>query len=139
MATRKSVEHYRALPYTRRVQPCEEEGAAYWLAWMEELPSVEIHGASREEALARLDQIFDDCILAMIDAGDAIPEPPSWPSGVRGEDAKRNLARFTAAVLRQSAAEQRTSDQGDQRSEEHEDEGVPEWGPNENEFSTAGA
>ena len=90
----KGASYFRRLPYTRRAEPREDgAGAHYWLAWVEEIPSIEIHGATREEAFERLDEIFDDCVEAMIGAGDEIPEPTLWPSGLLGRAAMRNLRK----------------------------------------------
>lgn len=82
----KDAAYYRRLPYRRVVVPVDEaDGEHYYLAYVRELPSIEIHGDTPEEALLRLDEIFDDCVEAMIDAGEDIPEPDLWPSGYSPE------------------------------------------------------
>ena len=81
----KTAHYYRRLPYTRRVEPL------CYRAWIEELPSIEICGDSQEDALARLRDIFDDCIETMIEAGDDIPEPNLWPTGLFRREASDNL------------------------------------------------
>ena len=80
MSRDERVLRYRAKPYTREVGLIEEDGRAYFLARIKEMPWVRIHGESREEALMRLDEIFDDAILSLLEAGDEIPEPEAWPS-----------------------------------------------------------
>ena len=90
----KTAAHYRGLPYTRRVAPREEGGHLFYLARIEELPSIEIHGDSREAALARLSDIFDDCVEAMLESGDQIAEPALWPTGLFGAAAKENLKKL---------------------------------------------
>lgn len=82
---RKTTYYYRRLPYTRRVEPLN------YVAWIEELPSIEARGDSREDALARLRDVFDGCIGTMIEAGDYIPEPNLWPTGLFGREAGRKL------------------------------------------------
>lgn len=77
----KNAAYYRRLPYRRRVQPRDDGGQRYFIAWIDELPAIEIHGPSADVALIRLDEIFDDCIESMIEAGDPIPEPAAWPHG----------------------------------------------------------
>lgn len=108
--TARTVEHYRTLPYRRRVEPRRGETGAYFLAWIEELPSIEIHGKTREQALERLDEIFDDCIEAMIEAGDEIPEPSFWPSGLFGRAAQKNLRRLQKSRLPEHTAQSASSE-----------------------------
>lgn len=126
MGKRRDVDFYRKLPYTRRVEPRQEGGKKYWLAWIAELPSIEIHGDSREEALARLDEIFGDCIEVMVQEGDEIPEPRRWPDGLMGAEARRNLralGRTRGGEKTNTAEEGQTVEyQGDERERE-----VPEW------------
>lgn len=78
---RKDPSYYRRLPYTREVEirNAEVSGQVYFLARVSEIPWIEIHGDSREEALLKLDEIFDDCILTMLEGGDQVPEPEPWP------------------------------------------------------------
>lgn len=96
---RKAAAHYRGLPYTRRVEPHQDGDRLFYLAWIEELPSIEIHGDTREQALARLSDIFEDCVEAMIASGDEITEPELWPAGLLGAAAKRNLKKLRRMEL----------------------------------------
>jgi predicted RNase H-like HicB family nuclease len=76
----KTLSHYRQLPYTRRIEPREDsDGTRYFVAWIDEIPFVKIDGATREEAFLRLSEIFDECILGMLEMGDQVPEPALWP------------------------------------------------------------
>jgi predicted RNase H-like HicB family nuclease len=81
----KDLAYYRRLPYTRTVEIREEpRGSAVFLAQIAEIPFIRIHGSSREEALVRLAETFEDCISALLEAGEEIPEPTRWP-GPGGE------------------------------------------------------
>lgn len=82
--TAKDVSYYRKLPYTRAVTLIDEaSGGPLFLAYVAELPWIEIHGETKEEALLKLDQIFDDWIEDMIEAGEEILEPEPWPGPTR--------------------------------------------------------
>lgn len=72
------VAKYRAMPYTRRATPVDDESGHYWLAWVEEIPWIRIHGDTKEHAHKRLLDVFDDCVQSMIDAGDHVPEPKPY-------------------------------------------------------------
>jgi predicted RNase H-like HicB family nuclease len=77
----KDVRYYRRLPYRRTVAPRRDsDGRVYFLAQLEEIPSIRIHGESREEALHKLDEVFDDLIESMLEEGAEIPEPQLWPA-----------------------------------------------------------
>lgn len=83
MTEEKSIAYYRQLPYRRKAVLVEEEdGARYFVAHVAEIPWINIDGDTREEALMRLDEIFDDAIQSMLDASDDIPEPMQWPMSV---------------------------------------------------------
>jgi predicted RNase H-like HicB family nuclease len=78
---RRTTAYYRQLPYRREahvVRDGEDQGE-YYVARIAEIPWINIDGETREAALLRLDEIFDDCIETMIEAGDEIPEPVPWP------------------------------------------------------------
>jgi len=68
------------MPYRRSaVRVTDDDGSVYFVARVDEIPSLRIHGETKEEALLKLDEIFDDFIEAMLEAGDEIPEPERWP------------------------------------------------------------
>ncbi|MGQ0813085.1 MAG: type II toxin-antitoxin system HicB family antitoxin [Gemmatimonadota bacterium] len=72
----RDASYYRALPYRRTVEKrTDSDGTSYFIARISEIPPLRIHGESRVEALLKLDEIFDDVIESMIDAGEDIPEP----------------------------------------------------------------
>ncbi|MBI4520051.1 MAG: type II toxin-antitoxin system HicB family antitoxin [Gemmatimonadetes bacterium] len=76
----KDVAYYRALPYRRVVEVRQDTaGRAYYLAYVAEIPGIRIDGATREEALMKLDEIFDELMQALIEEGQQIPEPEPWP------------------------------------------------------------
>ena len=78
--SKRTAKDYRQLPYRRMARPVEDEtDGFFWLASVEEIPWIRIDGATRDEALLKLDEIFDDCVESMIEAGDDVPEPELWP------------------------------------------------------------
>ena len=82
MAECYDLAYYKRLPYTRRVEIRDEPGGAYFLARIGEIPFIRAEGATQEDALYNLAQLFEDCIEAMIENGDMIPEPPTvFPAG----------------------------------------------------------
>lgn len=96
MSDQKDVSYYRRLPYTRRVEKREgSEGEPYYVARIEELPALRIDGETREKALHKLNESFDDFIDMMLEQGDEIPEPESWPERVGIEYERSRAARVT--------------------------------------------
>lgn len=83
MPNPSQVQDYRALPYSREVElVVEEDGQVYFLARISEIPWVEADGETREEALLRLHEIFDDAIESMLESGDEVPVPDAWPASL---------------------------------------------------------
>ena len=74
-----TIDDYRKLPYTRRVERLTEDGEVYFVAYVAEIPWIRIDGGSPEEALLKLSETFDDCVQTMLDAGDHVPTPVQWP------------------------------------------------------------
>lgn len=75
-----NAKSYRAMPYRRSVvRITDDDGSVYFVARVDEIPALRIHGDTKEEALLKLDEIFDDFIEAMLEAGDEIPKPERWP------------------------------------------------------------
>lgn len=73
---KKDLDYYRLLPYARRMEREEEEGAEpYWVARVDELGGCIAHGATRPEAILQLNIAFDEYIEAMLEWGKDIPEP----------------------------------------------------------------
>lgn len=81
MSDLKRPSYYRRLPYRRlvEIERGEESGRDHFVAFIEEIPWIRMPGDSREEALLNLDEMFDDCIQALLDEGVDIPEPVLWP------------------------------------------------------------
>ena len=82
MSSTRKVDHYRQLPYTRRVEPRGGKQGIYFIAYVEELPALRIDGTTREEALARLNETFGDFIEMLLEHGDEVPEPAQWPENI---------------------------------------------------------
>ena len=72
------VDDYLRLPYTRRVRPDEgTRGEPLFLAWVDELPGCESHGATSGQALEGLEDALSMYIESMLEDG---LEPP-LPAG----------------------------------------------------------
>ena len=72
---------YRLLPYKRTVELVEDDdGSSYFVARVADIPWIRIDGDTATEAYLKLDEIFDDCIQALIDRGRDIPSPTAWPA-----------------------------------------------------------
>lgn len=85
MNNRMTPQYFRSLPYKRRVEVHEDsDGEVYYVARIEELPSLRIDGDTKEEALMKLDEVFDDFIETMLERGDEIPRPDAWPDRYPG-------------------------------------------------------
>lgn len=78
----KDVRYYRRLPYTRRVDIRTDAEPVYYVASIAEIPFIMVDGDTPEEAVAKLAEMFDDCVAALIDSGEAIPEPALWPGPI---------------------------------------------------------
>lgn len=78
-----TVSYYLSLPYTRRCEPRSEgTGEPYWVAWIQEIPSLRIDGETREEALGKLNECLGDFLAMMLENNDEIPKPDRWPDNV---------------------------------------------------------
>jgi predicted RNase H-like HicB family nuclease len=75
----KDLAYYKRLPYNRVLEPQTEGG---FIARIEEIPWIRIDGETREEALLRLHETFEDCVTTLIERGDEVPEPVLWPESV---------------------------------------------------------
>ena len=69
---KRTLEYYKALPYSRRSEGFYSESPPYWTAWIEELPGCKTDGETQAEALFNLDAAFDDYIEAMLEFGSDI-------------------------------------------------------------------
>lgn len=94
MSREMEAEDYLKLPYTKQVEPrVDSDGTSYYVAWIEEIPSVRIDGDTREEALGKLVDCLEDFVAMMLAAGDEVPAPKRWPHsiGVSLEHRSRNV------------------------------------------------
>lgn len=83
----KTADYYRLLPYTRRIRVVEDAPEnSYFVAFIEELGGVEADGSTPEEAYANLAEAFEDYLSAMLEWGETIPEPESWPASAGWPD-----------------------------------------------------
>ena len=99
----RTLEECLRLPWRRVVERrVGDGGTAYYIASIREIPFIRIDGASREEALAYLNEILPECLEAMIQAGDEIPAPPAWPGEAIALDAELPLPASPRQVLRQA-------------------------------------
>lgn len=75
-ARKLGLEHYRSLPYKRRVERIVDEvEGTYYVCSYAELPGLLADGETRAEAIKNGDEAFDDYIEARLHFGDLIPEP----------------------------------------------------------------
>ena len=82
----RSLEEYRRLPYTLRLEPSpDSDSKKYWIASYLELPGCKIDGETEAQAVENLFSLFDDYIVTMIENGEEIPIPRHeygrvWPT-----------------------------------------------------------
>lgn len=72
MAEKKTLDYYLSLPYPTVLIP-DEDG--FWFAEIPLLPGCMTQGASREEALAMIDEAKTGWLIGALEEGDTIPEP----------------------------------------------------------------
>lgn len=86
------VDDYLRLPYSRRVRPDEgTRGEPLFLAWVDELPGCESHGATSSQALEGLEDALAMYIESMLEDG---LEPPLPPGSTRPETRQEAVARL---------------------------------------------
>lgn len=70
------LEDYLRLPYTRRVRPDEgTRGERLFLAWVDELPGCQSHGATADEALEGLEDALSMYLESLLEDGLDPPIP----------------------------------------------------------------
>jgi antitoxin HicB len=75
-----TLEYYRRLPYTLHTEPVRDSnGENYWIAEYHELTGCKTDGNTEAEAVANLQELFDDYIKARLEANSRIPEPERRP------------------------------------------------------------
>jgi len=74
---KKTLEYYRRLPYTLYREPQQDQdGSKYWTAEYLELRGCKTDGSTESEAIANLQELFDEYVLMRLEAhDDNIPEP----------------------------------------------------------------
>ncbi len=72
----KTLQYYKLLPYTLRLEPLHDsDGSNYWVAEYTELRGCKTDGDNEAEAVANLNELFDEYISSAIEDGLDIPEP----------------------------------------------------------------
>lgn len=79
-STKKTLEDYKRLPYTLHLEPVSDsDGSKYWTAEYLELRGCKTDGATEAEAVASLQELFDDYVLARIESKAEIEVPIHIP------------------------------------------------------------
>jgi predicted RNase H-like HicB family nuclease len=77
----RALEFYKRLPYTLRTEPVQEpDGSSYWTAEYVELRGCKTDGTTEAEAVANVQELFDEYILARLESQTEIPEPAKLPA-----------------------------------------------------------
>jgi predicted RNase H-like HicB family nuclease len=85
------IADYLRLPYNRRVRPDQgTRGESLYLAFVDELPGCESHGATADEALEGLEDATSMYIGSMLEDG---LEPPIPAGSTRPERREEAVAR----------------------------------------------
>jgi predicted RNase H-like HicB family nuclease len=72
----KDLRYYKKLPYTLKLDfVTENDGTSYWLAEYVELRGCETEGESEVDAVANLQNLFDEYISMRLEETSPIPEP----------------------------------------------------------------
>ena len=79
----KTLEYYRRLPYTMYCEPQgNSDGSLCWVAEYLELRGCKTDGIGEAEAIASLQELFDDYISTLLEEGVEIPEPQHLSSTI---------------------------------------------------------
>ena len=80
----KTLEDYKRLPYTLFAEPMRDsDGSNYWVAEYRELRGCKTDGGTEAEAIANVQELFDEYVSMRIETGLEIPEPAQLPTVVR--------------------------------------------------------
>lgn len=96
----RDLKYYSNLPYTEIIKP-DEDGD--FVAQVLEFPGCVTHGSTREEALARLQEVKDLWVQERLESGYTVPEPrpeESLPSGKWVQRVPRGLHYRLAELAR---------------------------------------
>ncbi|MFQ5798867.1 MAG: type II toxin-antitoxin system HicB family antitoxin [Bacteroidota bacterium] len=78
---KKTLEYYRLLPYKIFVEPrMDSDGTYYWVAEYPDLRGCKTEGVSKAEAIANVQQLFDEYVTARLEVDENIPEPQRSPA-----------------------------------------------------------
>jgi predicted RNase H-like HicB family nuclease len=81
--TIKTLGYYKRLPYTLYAEPKRDsDGSNYWTAEYLELRGCKTDGDTEAEAVANLQELFDEYISAHVENNMEIPEPAPLPPAV---------------------------------------------------------
>jgi len=72
---KKDIEYYMLLPYTRIVEPIDDESGEYYFAKILELDGCWCDGKTETEALTQLRVVMRSWLEVKLEYGDNIPEP----------------------------------------------------------------
>lgn len=79
----KTLEYYRRLPYTLHTEPASDSsGENYWTAEYIELHGCKTDGDTEAEAVANVQELFDEYISVHLENNMEIPEPTRLPLAV---------------------------------------------------------
>jgi len=74
--TNRTLEDYKRLPYKLYLEPVSDsDGSNYWTAEYIELRGCKTEGTTEADAVANLQELFDDYIIAKIESDAEIPVP----------------------------------------------------------------
>jgi predicted RNase H-like HicB family nuclease len=77
----RTLRDYRRLPYTLHTEPVREsDGSSYWTAEYIELLGCKTDGDTEAEAIANVQELFDEYISAHLESAMEIPEPTPLPA-----------------------------------------------------------
>jgi predicted RNase H-like HicB family nuclease len=80
----KTLQEYKLSPYTLRTELVREpDGSEYWTAEYLELRGCKTDGSEEAEAVANVQELFDEYITARLESGTEIPEPTEPPIATR--------------------------------------------------------
>lgn len=72
----KTLREYKLSPYTLHTELVREsDGSEYWTAEYLELRGCKTDGSEEAEAVAKVQELFDEYIVARLESGTEIPEP----------------------------------------------------------------
>lgn len=81
----RNLDYYKNLCYQIKTEPVtDSDGISYWLAEISELKGCKTEGETETEAIANLQELFDEYVETMLEANIDISEPDPLPE-ITGE------------------------------------------------------